>query len=84
MADVLFTLPELADTYGASVDTWRSWIQSGELKAVNMSKSMASKKPRFMVKQSELDKFFTLRQTGTEARTQRRKKYRSTPVERHV
>jgi len=86
MADPFFSLKELAETYGASVETFRAWIASGELQAINLSRNPSSKKPRFAVRQSALDSFFESRETSeaAEVRKQKRDRLRNKPFERLV
>ena len=85
-ADPLYSLKELSEIYGASADTFRAWISNGELSAVNLSRDPSSRRPRFAVRQSSLDKFFASRETGEaiEARKTRRAVARREPYERIV
>tara|TARA_R100000808_G_C2089653_1_gene110522 strand:+ start:335 stop:595 length:261 start_codon:yes stop_codon:yes gene_type:complete len=83
-SDKLLSIQDLADEYGASAETFRAWIRNGELKAVNMSRSTKSKRPRFMVRESDLEEFFEKRTTADVDRPARRAKFRRKPYERIV
>jgi len=83
-SDKLLSIQDLADQYGASTKTFRAWIKSGELKAVNVSRDQKSQRPRYMVRKSDLDKFFEDRTTADVDRPARRAKFRRTPYERLV
>lgn len=83
-SDKLYSIQDLADQYGATAATFRAWIRSGELKAVNVSRNQKSKRPRYMVRQSDLEKFFEDRTTADVDRPARRAQFRRTPFERLV
>ena len=68
MSDDIFTLDQLSEKYGASRNTWRGWIASGELVAINLARSKGAKKPRFVVRSADLDTFLATRATGDAAR----------------
>jgi excisionase family DNA binding protein len=56
-----FSIRQIAQQCGVSVRTVRAWIRAGELKAVNMSRTPGSRKPRWRVTQAALDAFLALR-----------------------
>jgi excisionase family DNA binding protein len=69
-----FTIREIAERCGVSVRTVRAWIRAGELKAVNMSRTPGSRKPRWRISQAALDAFEALRTPSAPApRTKRTK-----------
>jgi len=80
--DKLLTIPELVEIYGATAETFRAWIATGELKAINLSRKPKSKRPRYVVRQSDLEQFFRDRETP--ARSERRAEVRKTPYERII
>jgi excisionase family DNA binding protein len=69
-----FNIRQIAARCGVSVRTVRAWIRAGELKAVNLSRTPGSRKPRWRVTQAALDAFLALRtSSGPAARTKRTK-----------
>jgi excisionase family DNA binding protein len=56
-----FTIPEVCERYGVTAKIVRSWVRSGELRALNVSRSQTSRKPRWRITQSALDAFEALR-----------------------
>ena len=63
-------IPQVAELLSVSPDTVRNWIAKGELKAVDVSATKRSQKPRLRVLKSDLDDFITLRTVVS--KTQRR------------
>lgn len=43
------TLDQVAQRYGVPTSRVKAWIRSGELTAVNVSRTAGSKRPRFVV-----------------------------------
>jgi len=52
-----FTIREVCERYAVTPTTVRAWIRSGALHALNVSRSHASRKPRWRITQSALDAF---------------------------
>ena len=52
-----FTVAEVAARFGVGAATVRTWIDAGELKAVNCSRSTRSKKPRLRITAVALAEF---------------------------
>lgn len=80
--DKLLSIAELTELYSVSADTFRAWIARGELKAINLSRDGASKRPRYMIRQSDLDEFFRSRETVDAE--QRQATYRREPYPRII
>ncbi len=58
------TLAEVADYFGTTVRTVRSWGKSGELRLVNISRDPASRKPRLVCPVAARDEFEARRTLG--------------------
>jgi excisionase family DNA binding protein len=69
-----YSIKQVAERFGVSIKTVLLWIKSGELRAVNCSRSLASKKPRYRISQESLEEFELLRSASTPAPTRRRKR----------
>lgn len=71
----MFTVEDLTNRYGVTEHTVLSWIHSGQLKAVNVGRTLAGKKPRWRVTEQALADFEALRTSTPEVtRTKRRKR----------
>ena len=53
----MLTVEDVADRYGVSGATVLGWIRAGELRAVNVSRSRHSRKPRWRVSTTALEAF---------------------------
>jgi hypothetical protein len=72
-----FDVAAVAARYSVSAATVREWITSGDLAAVNVSRSAASRKPRWRISASALEAFEARRAptlSPLAPRRQRRKK----------
>lgn len=65
--------PKIAKRFGVKADTVRSWIHSGELRAINVAPS-GSTKPSFRVSDEAIAEFQLKRGTQPPAPTRRRRK----------
>ena len=68
---------EVAEALNVSVRTVDEWINSGELRAVNVSRNRNSRKPRRRVREADLEEFLAGREvnaSGPARRKQRPKK----------
>jgi excisionase family DNA binding protein len=74
-----FTLDEVADSLGVSARTVQQWISDGELRAVNVSRSRSSRKPRLRIRQEDLDAFIAGRAVGSDPPRPRRPPRRDIP-----
>jgi excisionase family DNA binding protein len=71
----MYTVEDLTNRYGVTVHTVLSWIHSGELKAVNVGRTPAGKKPRWRITEQALAEFEALRTpTPPIPRAKRRKR----------
>jgi transposase len=53
----LLTLAEVSERFGVSIPRVAAWIQRGELRAINVSRSTASTKPQFRVSSEAVEEF---------------------------
>jgi excisionase family DNA binding protein len=58
-----FTVAEAAQQLGVGTATVLAWINSGELKAVNMARSAKGRRPRWRITRAALDAFLLTRTT---------------------
>jgi excisionase family DNA binding protein len=56
----LLTVKQVADIMSVDEKTVRSWIQRGELRAVNIGRL----RPEYRIRPADLDEFISLRQTN--------------------
>lgn len=59
--DKRLTVADIAAQCGVDPDTPRTWIATGQLTAVNVCKSPGGRKPRWRVRQADLDEFLAKR-----------------------
>lgn len=70
----MYTVKDLCIRFAVTEHTILAWIRSGELRAFNVGRSSAGKKPRWRVSQHALDEFETKRTpTSPPAKALRRK-----------
>jgi hypothetical protein len=55
--DAMFNVKDLTKRYSVNEDTVRGWINSGQLKAINVGRTPNSKRPRWRITQAALDAF---------------------------
>jgi len=55
---------EVAEALNVSVRTVDEWINSGELRAVNVSRNRNSRKPRRRIREADLDAFLAGREVN--------------------
>ncbi len=67
------TLDEVGKRFGVSTSRVRSWIRSGQLAAVDVSRKLGSKKPRYTVTPDALAEFERARSTRTAAPGKKRR-----------
>ena len=53
----MYTVDDLTIRFGVTVHTVLAWIRSGELKAVNVGRTPARKKPRWRITEQALAQF---------------------------
>lgn len=59
------TPAEVAKDWGISVRTVFDWINSGRLRAVNVSRNPRSRRPRYRIDPADLQDFERTREVGT-------------------
>jgi len=70
-----FSVRDLCERYGVGVHTVLTWINRGELRAVNVGRRPAAKKPRWRIPQAALEAFELARTIApSPPRTRRRKR----------
>ncbi len=75
MSDRTLTVRDLCDRYGVTEHTVLGWIRSGELRAINVGRSLGTKKPRWRIPPEALQAFELLRTPSPPPpRTRRRKR----------
>jgi excisionase family DNA binding protein len=74
MPDRTSTISEVAARYGVSIPTVRSWIASGELRALVVSRNPRSKKPRVRVTAEALRAFEATRSPSLAPAARRRRR----------
>ncbi len=67
-----FSPAQVAKSYGSSVDKVRSWITSGKLTAINVGSGKV--KPRWRIRQSDLDAFEAARMSKPQPKPARRRR----------
>ena len=75
-----FAVKDVASRYGVTIRTVMNWVRSGELRAMNMGRTITSKKPRWRIREADLKAFEILRISVTPAPKNRRRKD-ATPFE---
>jgi excisionase family DNA binding protein len=70
----LLSFAQVAELVGVSRSTVRGWVKSGELRAVNVSQTLHSQKPRFRILRCDLDEFLENRRMGVTSRTRQASK----------
>jgi excisionase family DNA binding protein len=75
-----YSVRDLCERYGVGEHTVLAWIRSGELRAVNVGRSAATKKPRWRITQEALTKWEALRAPTPPLPRTRRKKRADTGV----
>jgi excisionase family DNA binding protein len=65
---------EVAERYGVTAHTVLAWIQGGELRALNVGRSVAGKKPRWRITEQALQHFERLRLSSPAPAPERRKR----------
>jgi excisionase family DNA binding protein len=64
---VYHQIRDIAERCGVSERTVRAWIRAGELKAINLSRTPGSRRPRYRVTQAAIEAFEATRAAGVPA-----------------
>lgn len=70
-----YTVPQLAESMGVNERKIRGWIDSGQLKAINVGEG--SQKPRYRITQEQLEAFCALRTKAQQPSKPKRRKRRT-------
>jgi len=73
------SVQDVSERFGVGQHTVLGWIRSGELRAINVSRHLASKKPRWRIPESAISAFETLRTTAPPVPRMRRRRRRDEP-----
>ncbi len=68
------TLQAVAEQLGVSVRTVQEWVSRGELRAISVSRSRSSRKPRLRILDHDLRAFLESRSVGPDPPKTRRRK----------
>ncbi len=69
-----YTIKDIVARYTVTERTVLVWIRSGDLKAINVGRSLAKKKPRWRITERALNDFELLRASQTPIPPRRRRK----------
>lgn len=67
VTQITWKLEEVAEQLGVSLRTVQTWVDNGELRAVNVSRDPKSKRPRLRVRLLDLDAFLARRTSAPAA-----------------
>jgi hypothetical protein len=70
----VFTVAVVQEQYGVGEVTVLEWIRSGELKAINVARSLRKKRPTWRVTAIALAEFELLHSAGAQPKGRRRRK----------
>lgn len=80
----MLTPPEVAKLLGVSLRTVRIWIETGELRAVNVSANRQSRKPRLRISQEALAEFQRVREGKPSPTAAPKRRKFTRPIERFI
>ncbi len=75
------TVKDLTERYGVGEYTVLGWIRSGELRAINVGRSLRAGKPRWRITQQALEAFEQLRTPTTAPQKMPRRKQAAEVIE---
>lgn len=78
------TIEHIAEQVGVSRRTVRRWIDLGELRAINLSVSKASERPRLRIRNVDLEEFLQARSVGNAPQQRSRAARRYKPRKKYV
>jgi excisionase family DNA binding protein len=81
MPDRALTIRDLCDRYSVTEHTVLGWIRSGELRAINVGRSLRTKKPRWRILAESLQDFEALRTASPPPPRARRRKQRADVID---
>ena len=74
MTEPALTVREVAERYGVGEQTVLGWVRSGQLRAINVGRSPAAKKPRWRITAEALETFQLVRTHSPPQPARRRRK----------
>jgi hypothetical protein len=78
---VSFTVAEIASRYAVDTHSVLAWIRGGELKAINVGRSISKRRPTWRVTAAALEAFESCRQSsGVQTAPHGRRRKRSSEV----
>ena len=83
MSERRFTPREISESYSVTVDVVLSWIKSGDLRAVNVSRTSGGK-PRWRIDPADLERFELARSNTPLPKPQRRRRRAGGPIKEYV
>ena len=63
----MLTVKDVAERYAVGLHTVLTWIHAGDLRAMNLGRTMNGGKPRWRIKESDLEAFELLRMASPPA-----------------
>jgi len=78
-----FTVRDISERYGVGDHTVLGWIRSGELRAINVGRTPAGKKPRWRVTTEALAAFEACRMSSLPPAPVRRRRRASHIIQRY-
>ena len=81
VTDSALTVREVAQRYGVGEHTVLGWIRSGQLRAINVGRNIAAKKPRWRITAEALETFELVRLHTPPQPTRRRRKRQAAATE---
>jgi len=74
---------DLSERYGVGIEKVHGWISTHQLRAVNVA-TRTSQRPRYRIRQEDLDAFEAARSTTPAPKPQRRRRKADQPVKEYV
>ena len=68
----MLTVKDVAERYAVGLHTVLAWIRSGQLRAMNMGRTIAGRKPRWRIREADLEAFEVSRTQGPQVPKVRR------------
>jgi len=78
-----FSPRDLSERYGVAIEKIHGWIKTGQLTAVNIA-SRPDQRPRYRIRQSDLEAFEAARATTPPPKPPRRRRKADAPVKQYV
>jgi hypothetical protein len=69
-----FSVRDVGERYAVGIRTVLNWIHVGDLRAVNVSRRLSAKKPRWRITEEALEAFEAIRTPTQQAKARRRRR----------